>query len=72
MKVYQELEANKTEQVAWLNTAWWIAPAQKNEIMGIRTPDYIPQEEMEKLYIPSSLQPTDQFQPLTIPDNLNP
>jgi HK97 family phage portal protein len=72
MKVYQELEANKTEQVAWLNTAWWIAPAQKNEIMGIRTPDYIPQEEMEKLYIPSSLQPTDQFQPLNIPDNLNP
>jgi HK97 family phage portal protein len=66
MKVYQELEANKTEQVAWLNTAWWIAPAQKNEIMGIRTPDYIPQEEMEKLYIPSSLQPTDQFQPLQI------
>ena len=72
IQVYQELEANKSEQVAWLNTAWWISPAQKNEIMGIKTPDYIPQEEMEKLYIPSSLQPTDQFQPLNIPDNLNP
>ena len=72
IQVYQELEANKSEQVAWLNTAWWIPPSQKNEIMGIKTPDYIPQEEMEKLYIPSSLQPTDQFQPLNIPDNLNP
>jgi hypothetical protein len=40
--------------------------------MGIKTPNYIPQEEMEKLYVPSSLQPIDQFQPLTIPDNLNP
>ena len=72
IKVYQELEANKSEQATWLNTAWWIPPAQKNEIMGIKTPDYIPQEEMEKLYIPSSLQPTDQFQPLTIPDNIKP
>ena len=72
IQVYQELEANKSEQVAWLNTAWWISPAQKNEIMGIKTPNYIPQEEMEKLYVPSSLQPIDQFQPLTIPDNLNP
>ena len=72
IKVYQELEANKSEQATWLNTAWWIPPAQKNEIMGIKTPDYIPQDEMEKLYVPSSLQPIDQFQPLTIPDNIKP
>ena len=72
IKVYQELEANKSDQVTWLDKAWWIAPAQKMEIMGIKTPDYIPQEDMEKLYVPSSLQPVDQFQPLTIPDNLNP
>lgn len=72
VKVYQELEANKTDQVGWLDKAWWIAPKQKMEIMGLETPDYIPQEEMEKLYVPSSLQPIDQFQPLNIPDNLNP
>jgi len=71
MKVYQELEANKSEQATWLDKAWWIAPAQKMEIMGIKVPDYIPSEEMEKLYVPSGLQPVDQFQPLTIPDNLN-
>ena len=72
VKVYQELEANKTDQATWLDKAWWIAPKQKMEIMGLETPDYIPIEEMEKLYVPSSLQPIDQFQPLNIPDNLNP
>jgi HK97 family phage portal protein len=66
IQVYQELEANKAEQVDWLDKAWWISPAQKMEIMGIKNPDYIPTEELEKLYIPSSLQPIDQFQPLTI------
>jgi HK97 family phage portal protein len=66
IQVYQELEANKAEQVAWLNTAWWISPAQKMEIMGLKNPDYIPTEELEKLYVPSGLQPIDQFQPLTI------
>ena len=66
IQVYQELEANKSEQVDWLDKAWWISPAQKMEIMGIKNPDYIPTEELEKLYVPSSLQPLDQFQPLTI------
>lgn len=66
IQVFQELEANKTEQVEWLDKAWWISPAQKMEIMGIKNPDYIPTEELEKLYVPSSLQPLDQFQPLTI------
>jgi HK97 family phage portal protein len=69
IKVYQELEANKSEQVAWLDKAWWIAPAQKMEIMGVKVPDYIPQEEMEKLYIPSNLQAQDQFMPLDLPQN---
>ena len=72
IKVYQELESNKSEQVTWLEKAWWIPPAQKNEIMGIKTPNYIPTEEMEKLYIPSSLQPTDLFQPLTLPNDQTP
>ena len=72
IKVYQELESNKVDQVNWLNTAWWIPPAQKNEIMGVKTPDYIPTEEMQKLYIPSSLQATDQFQPLTLPTDIKP
>jgi len=72
IKVYQELEANKSEQVSWLDKAWWISPAQKMEIMGVKTPDYIPQEEMEKLYIPSNLQAQDQFQPLDLPTDQNP
>ena len=71
IQVYQELEANKTEQVDWLDKAWWIPPAQKLEIMGIKAPEYVPQEELEKIYVPSNLQPLDQFQPLTIPDGTN-
>ena len=68
LSVYGELEANKSEQTAWLNTAWWISPKQKLDIMNIEVPDYIPTEELEKLYIPTGLQTIDQFQPLTIPD----
>ena len=72
LSVFGELEANKAEQTAWLNTAWWISPKQKLDIMNIEVPDYIPTEELEKLYIPTGLQTIDQFQPLNIPDNLNP
>jgi HK97 family phage portal protein len=72
LSVYGELEANKAEQTEWLNTAWWISPKQKLDIMNIEVPDYIPKEELEKLYIPTGLQTIDQFQPLNIPDNLNP
>ena len=72
LSVYGELEANKAEQTDWLNTAWWISPKQKLDIMNIEVPDYIPKEELEKLYIPTGLQTIDQFQPLNIPDNLNP
>jgi HK97 family phage portal protein len=72
LSVYGELEANKAEQTAWLNTAWWISPKQKLDIMNIEVPDYIPTQELEKLYIPTGLQTIDQFQPLNIPDNLNP
>ena len=68
LSVYGELEANKAEQTDWLNTAWWISPKQKLDIMNIEVPDYIPTEELEKLYIPTGLQTIDQFQPLTIPD----
>ncbi len=36
--VYGELEANKSEQVEWLDKAWWIAPKQKMDIMGLEIP----------------------------------
>ena len=68
LSVYGELEANKSEQTDWLDKAWWISPKQKLDIMNIEVPDYIPTEELEKLYIPTGLQTIDQFQPLTIPD----
>jgi HK97 family phage portal protein len=68
ISVYGELEANKSEQTEWLDKAWWISPKQKLDIMNIEVPDYIPTEELEKLYIPTGLQTIDQFQPLTIPD----
>ena len=32
---------------------------------------HIIQEELEKIYVPSNLQPLDQYQPLTIPDGTN-
>ena len=68
ISVFGELEANKVEQTEWLDKAWWISPKQKLEIMNINVPDYIPTEELEKLYIPTGLQTIDQFQPLNIPD----
>ena len=69
--VYKELEANKTEQVAWLDKAWWLTPKQKYEQMGMQIPDYIDQTELEKLYIPSNLQTADTFQPIELPKNIN-
>jgi phage portal protein BeeE len=71
IQVYQELEANKLDQTTWLDKAWWIPPAQKLEIMGIKAPDYIDKEDLEKLYIPSNLQPVDDFQPLQLPNDEN-
>lgn len=68
LSVFGELEANKVEQTDWLDKAWWISPKQKLEIMNIKVPDYIPTEELEKLYIPTGLQTIDQFQPLNIPE----
>jgi HK97 family phage portal protein len=68
LSVFGELEANKSEQTDWLDKAWWISPKQKLDIMNIEVPDYIPTEELEKLYIPTGLQTIDQFQPLNIPD----
>jgi HK97 family phage portal protein len=68
ISIFGELEANKSEQTEWLDKAWWISPKQKLDIMNIEVPDYIPTEELEKLYIPTGLQTIDQFQPLTIPD----
>ena len=68
LSVYGELEANKSEQTEWLDKAWWISPKQKLDIMNIEVPDYIPTEELEKLYIPTGLQTIDQFEPLNIPD----
>jgi HK97 family phage portal protein len=68
ISIYGELEANKSEQTEWLDKAWWISPKQKLDIMNIEVPDYIPTEELEKLYIPTGLQTIDQFQPLNIPD----
>ena len=68
ISVFGELEANKVEQTEGLDKAWWISPKQKLEIMNINVPDYIPTEELEKLYIPTGLQTIDQFQPLNIPD----
>jgi hypothetical protein len=38
------------------------------DLMGLEVPDYIDEAELEKLYIPTSVQPIDEFQPLTIPE----
>jgi len=71
VSIYKELEANKTEQVAWLDKAWWLTPKQKYEEMGMEIPDYVDQTELEKLYIPSNIAPMDTFAPLEVPKNLN-
>lgn len=66
--VYAELESNKSEQVKWLNEAWWIAPAQKYDIMGMEVPEYLDKAELEKIYLPQNIAPMDEFQPLNIPE----
>ena len=70
LTVYQELEANKVEQVNWLDKAWWLTPIQKYEEMGIHVPDEL-RDELSKIYIPSNLQALDTFQPMEAPKNLN-
>lgn len=66
--VYAELESNKSEQVKWLNEAWWIAPAQKYDIMGMEVPEYLDKAELEKIYLPQNIAPMDEYQPLNIPN----
>lgn len=66
--VYAELESNKSEQVKWLNEAWWIAPAQKYDIMGMEVPEYLDKAELEKIYLPQNIAPMDEYQPLNIPE----
>ena len=38
--------------------------------MGIEIPDYVDQAELEKLYVPNNLTPTDEFTPIQAPKNL--
>jgi HK97 family phage portal protein len=61
LDAYPELVADRKDQVEYLNTAWWIPPAQKNNILGVRTPDYIDPADMQRLYIPSNIAPIDDF-----------
>ena len=70
LTVYQELEANKVQQVDWLDKAWWLTPIQKYEEMGIHVPEEL-RDELSKIYIPSNLQALDTFQPMVAPKNLN-
>jgi len=70
LTVYQELEANKQQQVDWLDKAWWLTPIQKYEEMGIHVPDEL-RDELSKIYIPSNLQALDTFTPIEPPKNLN-
>ncbi len=66
--VYAELESNKADQVKWLNEAWWIAPAQKYDIMGMEVPPYLDKADLEKIYLPQNIAPMDDYQPLNIPE----
>ena len=66
MTVYQELEANRGEQATWLNTAWWLTPEQKLKIQGLSPDPNVPIEDYQKLYIPSGLQPLDEFTNLPV------
>jgi hypothetical protein len=66
LDAYPELVADRNEQVQYLNTAWWIPPAQKNDILGVKTPEYIDTADMQRLYIPSSIAPIDEFPQITV------
>lgn len=72
MTVYSELEANRSEQTTWLNTAWWLTPEQKLKIQGLAPDPNVPIEDYQKLYVPSGLQPIDEFTnlPVDVPPTL--
>jgi HK97 family phage portal protein len=58
---YPELEADRGTQVSWLANAWWLTPAQKLQVMNIQPDENIPMEDLHKWYLPSSIQPLDDF-----------
>lgn len=57
LSVYSELEVNRKDQADYLNTAWWLTPNEKREIMGETTLD---DENMNKIYVSSSLVPLEE------------
>ncbi len=65
---YPELEADRGTQATWLSTAWWLTPAQKLEFMNIMPDEMVNKEDLHKLYLPSGLQPLDDFKFITPPD----
>lgn len=66
--VYSELEANRVEQTNWLSGAWWLTPAQKLEVMNMEADKHVKAEDLEKLYLPTSIQALDDFQMITPPN----
>lgn len=72
MSCFQELEENKSEQVAWLKQADWIALKQKYEIMGLSIPPYIDQTLLEEIYLSSGQTSISDMQVgVDLPINMN-
>lgn len=73
ISVYKELEADRKDQATWLNTAWWIPAKMKFELMGLDVPEYLTDEDLEQIILPSGLQPLDMANAGNgLPDNQNP
>ena len=71
MSCFKELEADRQKQAQWLNTAWWLPPQMKYELMGLDVPEYIPKEDLQQIVIPSGLSVFDPAN-INLPDGLNP
>jgi len=72
MHVYPELEADRMKQAQWLNTAWWLPPQMKYEQMGLDIPDYISEEDLQQIILPSGLTALDIANAGVLPKGLNP
>lgn len=65
-----ELQPNSKEMAEWLNTAWWVSPNEKREMMKFERLD---NEMFDEPLIPSGLQTlSDMEMPEPLPDPLTP
>ena len=53
ISVFNVLQEDNEKTAKFLNTAWWVCPEQKMDIMGLEVPDFLKgKPEMQRIYPP--------------------